>query len=487
MLIGSICLVLVTSLPCLTILRSDYVKWSQAHLEGQDSLQEQMGSLDGYSETPIQLSLDLPPLTFLSSGAFERVDPSLEFSRLEPPRLASRVSQGSWLRYFFPPLDGSALVVLLFSIIPYAFGYRSVCGEKQEGTLKLILVNPISRGKLILGKLMGLAAGLAGPFVIMMGLLLATVILTPSIHSRMDALQWFRLASFVGVAGVYSLLNLCAAVLFSTMASRPSNALLSLVGLWLGSAVIIPALGMEIAEYRVPSQPVTEHRHQIQDLNNAILREYEKTLQDIGYPKLHIPSEVLEKPGFKMFHVNLINPPGQVFLSRKGEFIAGSLADEMKKRVKAEIPALTRRQRRLYIEKESLSRDAKDRMLEQWESARLVEWISPSFLFAALTAEIVGSGPKTVAAQLDGFFHKAREFFGRLESSEEFRSDLFLSEGVALRRRTEFVPETGMLRVREPNMGEEAMKFTAMGGYLCGLVLMLVYAACWRARSYDPR
>ena len=484
-LIGSLFLVFITSIPCLIILRNDHMVLHQDYLDGLVSVDEQVAKLRGYSEFPLRLHLPPRPLTFLSRGAFERVDPSFEFSRLTPPRLVSRAGRGSWLRYFFPPLDVTTLVVLLFSVIPYSFGYRSFCGEKREGTLKLILVNPISRRQLILGKLMGLTAGLAGPFVVMMGLLVATILLTPTIRLKMDQSQWIHFGTFIGTAGVYSLLNLLAAVLVSVVASRPATALISLVGLWLGSSVIVPALGMEIAEHTAPSQPAAEQRTQHRNLNNALLKEYEKMLQNIGYQRLHIPLAALEKPGLKYFQINLGDE--RVMISRDGEFSDGGLTDDTKARIVAEIPALAERQRRLYTEKEALYRNTKDLMLKQWESARLAEWLSPSFLFAGLTAEIVGSGPQQIASQLDGLLHSVREFFDLLESRKEFRSELFLSLATPLQQRTSFVPETELLNARNWNASAQDLRFGIRYGYLCILLLLLACLIYRFALNYDPR
>ncbi len=222
-------------------------------VQHNSSLSDQAKSIASYAEVSFTVLVPPPPLFFLNRGLFDKAELAFKASRIEPPQLRSRSSRGSWLDDLFPALDVASLVEMLFSLIPFIFAYGRFSGEKENGTLKILLVNPISRFHLLLGRMIGLAIALI-PALLTTGLVCwAYVLLTPFLRSQMLYRDWMAFLAFFAISTLFGMTNLQVAVLVSALTDRSSSTLLCLVGWLLASIVIVPTLGLEITEKVLPS------------------------------------------------------------------------------------------------------------------------------------------------------------------------------------------------------------------------------------------
>jgi ABC-type transport system involved in multi-copper enzyme maturation permease subunit len=126
-----------------------------------------------------------------------------------------------------------------------------ICGEKQTGTLKLILSNPVPRDSVILGKLMSAMVLLLLPMTIA---LLISLLLLQLVGDR--ALATSEQLSLLGGIFLVSVLylgvfiNLGAFV--SSLTARPLTAITVLLFLWASMATVIPQCGGLLAEMIYP-------------------------------------------------------------------------------------------------------------------------------------------------------------------------------------------------------------------------------------------
>src|SRR5436305_6220740 len=84
---------------------------------------------------------------------------------------------GNYLQYFFP---GTVLMILLFTAI---FSTISIIEDRREGYLQSVLVAPVSRMSVVLGKVLGGA-------VLAFGQGLIFLLLSPLVGLRMTAAGW---------------------------------------------------------------------------------------------------------------------------------------------------------------------------------------------------------------------------------------------------------------------------------------------------------
>lgn len=119
-----------------------------------------------------------------------------------------------------------SLVIYLIPLIALILGFDAIVGERERGSLDLLLSMPITRLELLLGKYLGLALALTvatlGGFGTV-GLILA---------SQMPAAALFHYAGFMLSSILLGLVFLALAILLSTYAGDRTRASGGAIGLW---------------------------------------------------------------------------------------------------------------------------------------------------------------------------------------------------------------------------------------------------------------
>jgi ABC-2 type transport system permease protein len=136
-----------------------------------------------------------------------------------------------YMQYFFP---GTVLMILLFTAI---FSTISVIEDRREGFLQSVLVAPVSRMAVVLGKILGgtvLATGQGFVFL----LLAPTVGIHLTVISTIEAVGVMVLISFALTA-----LGLCIAWRMSSTQGFHAIMNLFLMPMWFLSGALFPATG----------------------------------------------------------------------------------------------------------------------------------------------------------------------------------------------------------------------------------------------------
>ncbi len=125
-----------------------------------------------------------------------------------------------------------SLVIYLVPLIALMLGYDAVVGERERGSLALLLSQPLTRFELLLGKYLGLAGALA--CATLLGFGSAGIVLA----SRFGAAAIGPYAVFLGSAVALGLAFLSVSVLISTVAaSRIAASGLAIVA-WFGGVLV---------------------------------------------------------------------------------------------------------------------------------------------------------------------------------------------------------------------------------------------------------
>jgi ABC-type transport system involved in multi-copper enzyme maturation permease subunit len=145
-----------------------------------------------------------------------------------------------------PALDWSFLIRVLFSLYVVLLGYDAVSGEKERGTLRLILANPLGRVKLLVGKYCSIMAAASVPFAA--GVLVSLIIIGAFLPGGMAAADLGRVLFVFFLVLAYFSLFAFLSLLFSSLISRSSLVLLALLAVWVCFAVVIPSSSIVLAE-----------------------------------------------------------------------------------------------------------------------------------------------------------------------------------------------------------------------------------------------
>ncbi|WP_347303657.1 DUF3526 domain-containing protein [Croceibacterium sp. TMG7-5b_MA50] len=144
----------------------------------------------------------------------------------------------------FGQLTPAFVLQVVAPLLLIFLGYGAIVRESERGTLRLLMLQGVTRRQVVLGKLaaLGIVALLAG-LPAMIGLLL--------IAGQPGAMLLPVLVIALGYAA-YLFLWVVLVVLTSTLVRRSRDALLALVALWAVAIVLLPRLAPDVASSAVP-------------------------------------------------------------------------------------------------------------------------------------------------------------------------------------------------------------------------------------------
>ena len=203
------------------------------------------------------------PLSVFAKGLDDSMTRSFEVETVGIDARSGR-SAANAVFAFFPAPDFLYIVKVVLSLVALLFGFDLVTREREAGTLKLMLANPVSRAAVLAGKWAGNFLSLAVPFLLVTGAGVALLALVPGLQWSGPALG--RLAFLLGAGLAYIALFLSLGLFVSVATRRSSTSLVVLLLLWALLVFILPNLGTLVARQvvDVPSvKAMTEKRQQI--------------------------------------------------------------------------------------------------------------------------------------------------------------------------------------------------------------------------------
>lgn len=153
----------------------------------------------------------------------------------------------------FPTVDLVFVIGIVMSLLAILFAYDAVSGERESGTLALILSNSVKKPMLIFGKWIGGYLALVLPCSV--GLLAGLIIISLHPMIQLTSTDWAAFGLIVLGAFLYLSCFFALGILISALTSRSSTAILTLLFLWALGVFIIPSLSPSIAKaiYPIPS------------------------------------------------------------------------------------------------------------------------------------------------------------------------------------------------------------------------------------------
>jgi len=156
----------------------------------------------------------------------------------------------------FPAMDFNFFVGVIMSLMCIVFAYDAICGERESGTLRLMLSYPVPRDTVLLGKWIGGYVTLIVPFLLAV-ISAATLVLIQSNISLAKA-DWFKLSSICLLSLLYIAAIYSAALWVSCLTRRSSTSVIILVTLWMIIVLAIPNLSPYLAQKWRPTRSPVE-------------------------------------------------------------------------------------------------------------------------------------------------------------------------------------------------------------------------------------
>jgi len=181
------------------------------------------------------------------------------------------------LPILFPPFDFLFIVTIIMSLLAILFSYDAITGERQSGTLRLVIANSISRTKILFGKLVGGTASLLIPFILSLLVGGLYISINPSI--QWDGSAWAEFGLLTAASITFITLFYLLGLMISTFSRYPATSILNCLFLWVLLILVIPNICPHISAqlYRIPSIKETERKDlEIEIHSLKVAREYMK-------------------------------------------------------------------------------------------------------------------------------------------------------------------------------------------------------------------
>jgi ABC-type transport system involved in multi-copper enzyme maturation permease subunit len=195
----------------------------------------------------------------------------------------------------FSVFDASLIFKIVIGVLALLLAYDAISGEREQGTLRLMLSNTAARHQVLLGKLL---AGLLVLIVaVTIAFTLAIVILLCFPMVDLTGSDWIRigfmfLASIVFIATMYNL-----GLLFSCLAKRSAVSLVLGLFLWIIFAVVIPNTSVYLATQIRSVEPQDKINEQITTLQREAQTEFGRELKRSGRSYMSGYDEVSDVSG----------------------------------------------------------------------------------------------------------------------------------------------------------------------------------------------
>jgi ABC-type transport system involved in multi-copper enzyme maturation permease subunit len=246
----------------------------------------------------------------------------------------------------FERLDWAFAIGVLASFLAVVMSFNSLSGEKEEGTLKLLLVNSASRTSVITAKYLALAVSSFFPVVVGAVLSMSVMsIVTASVFTMDEVLRLFIILC---LGFLLLLVFVSLGLLVSAITHQSTRSLVLLLLIWIVSVIIIPSLSRLIAQNVRAVVPASEVDRRIGELLGEALEEYSG--RDIS----HAPREALPVD--------------------ESEFLWDEMMDKVENRMQEILDGNLRRK------------------MNQVRSMELMASVSPVSLFRKGAGDIIGTG-----------------------------------------------------------------------------------------------
>jgi ABC-type transport system involved in multi-copper enzyme maturation permease subunit len=250
------------------VLAGDYTKKLDEYSQRQAEIESYLRSYAHFNRIQNVLQATQPPIPFQALVRGLTADVNMGEFDDDP------------LPVMFPLIDLTFIVTILVSLIALILSYDAVCGEKEDGTLKLMLANGLPRSKIILAKFAGGVLTLLGPFLVSVAAGMLIILLHPRVS--WSVANWGALGLIVVGALLYISVFYLIGILISSIHRSSSSSIMTSLFVWVLLVLVVPNLSPYMASFfaQAPSQiKVARETSRLTDvdrdeLGRKLMREY---------------------------------------------------------------------------------------------------------------------------------------------------------------------------------------------------------------------
>jgi len=248
------------------VLTGDYLRRLDEYSQRQAELERYLRSYAHFNRIQNILQATQPPIPFQALVRGLTADVNIEAFDNDP------------LPVMFPLIDLTFIVTILVSLIALILSYDAVCGEKEDGTLKLMLANGLARSKIILAKVAGGTLTLIGPFILSVAAGMLIVILHPRVSWAGP--DWAALGLIVAGAVLFITVFYLIGVLISSLHTSSPSSIMTSLFVWVLLVLVVPNLSPYVSAFLSPAPSRIKIAREVSRLTDVDRDELGRKLAD---------------------------------------------------------------------------------------------------------------------------------------------------------------------------------------------------------------
>ena len=263
------------------VLIQDYEQRLESYNDAVKMHQQDLRNSKTYSTSYLFIDRAPNPLSIFNVGLDKRLGNLVGIYHGFMPTLWDARMHGTDNPFiaFFSSIDIVFVFEVILSLMGLIFAYDAIAGEREHGTLRLVLTQPIGRGQLLLAKYISAMTCLLLPLI--SSLLFSLLLLTRSIP--LSAADFLRIGGIVLTSFAYLSLFYLIGLLISVATRRTGTALMLAMFVWGFLILVYPNLIRATVNPggNIQERVKTAH-NQIQQILDEYERERQKFLENEG-------------------------------------------------------------------------------------------------------------------------------------------------------------------------------------------------------------
>lgn len=230
--------------------------WNQSN-ENLSDFRAQARQLYNLAFHKQQISLKPKPLAFFAEGA-EQYLPNFTSFDAFVIELPQAIHERNFLLARFSQIDWVFLTTMILSFVAVLMTYDCICGEREAGTLRLMLAGSVPRHKVLSAKYLSAMFTVGIPLLV--GFLISLIVVIVSGETEIRLGDWLKIPALVILAFMYVSVFVLLSILISSRTAHSTNSVVMLLLACVALVIIVPGLGKVITE--ITSKGSTPHECQ---------------------------------------------------------------------------------------------------------------------------------------------------------------------------------------------------------------------------------
>lgn len=289
----------------------------------------------------------------------------------------------------FGKIDFVFIVSFILSILVFIFTFSCISGEKERGTIRLVMSNGVPRWQIVLAKIIGNYLVFLAPLIIsfIIGLVIINItgIISIFIEELFIALI---IISIITLLFLFTIFNL--GIFISTLTHNSTTSIITLILIWVFFILVIPKVSPMISGILYPLKS-----QQIFEIEKRMLKE---SIEDeLDNQERELFERLVAESGMDIYTYYDLHAPETENAREKYDELVIPLQNEYKDKISSELTKIENQ----YQNKKSI------------QAAIAVNFsrVSPISCYTYIIAELSGTGN----LELENFYNYSKNFQSRVK------------------------------------------------------------------------